>query len=197
MARATERKRGRPTNAERDAARQAELNAGATDGGTGAADNGDGGGSADDGSIDPASLGSGGTTGGDDNTGGRGRRSDSGKPRGPRRKSAPLDLTDLKQIVIIAHAGIAMATGSNVWELDDKEADNMSAAIQKVARHYDLPDVASETKDWLALLIVAGSIYAPRFASTWARKNTPPPPPSNQEADNNVTPINPVFRGLQ
>jgi hypothetical protein len=87
----------------------------------------------------------------------------------------------------MAHIGIAAASGSDVWRLDDKEGENLAGAIQKVARHYNIPDVASETKDWIALIIMASTIYGPRFAARWAERKTPPPPPSAREQDNVVS----------
>lgn len=86
----------------------------------------------------------------------------------------------------MAHAAIALAFNAPKMTLDEIEGDKLAGAVQKVLRHYDLPDVASETKDWIGLIITAGSIYGPRMAAHWAEKNTPPPAPTRQEADNNV-----------
>lgn len=150
--------------------------------------------------INPSDFGGAGTAsapggdGDDGRSGGRKPRSDAGRARGPR-KSAPLDLTDLKDIVVLAHAGISIAFNAPKLQLDDMEGEKLAAAVQKVLRHYDLPDVASETKDWIGLIIVAGSIYGPRMAAHWAEKNTPPPPPTAQDADNGIIQlINPAMR---
>lgn len=86
----------------------------------------------------------------------------------------------------MAHVGIAAITGSDIWKLDDGEANNLAGAVEKVARHYNIPDVASETKDWIALIIMASTIYGPRMAARWAEKRTPPPAPAAQDADNRV-----------
>lgn len=145
-------------------------------------------------SIDPSTIGGtgGGSPGGTGSDGDdsqpreRRTRADAGKPRGSR-KSAPLDLTDLKDILVLAHSAIAMAFSSPRIMIDDGEGEKLASAVQKVLRHYDLPDVASETKDWIGLVIVAGSIYGPRLASKWADDHTPPAPKSAQEEDNNVT----------
>lgn len=91
----------------------------------------------------------------------------------------------------MAHAGIAIAFNSPKLSLDDLEGEKLAGAVQKVLRHYDLPDVASETKDWIGLIIVAGSIYGPRMAAYWAEKNTPAPAPTSQEADNAIVQFNP------
>lgn len=184
-------KRGRPAKSRVDnvdngiAGGVVEL-AGASDGSDGQINGVD--------SFDPASLGSAsvgdsgagaGSNGGDDRSSERKPRADRGRPRGPR-KSAPLDLTDLKDIVVMAHAAAAIAFASPKLTLDEMEGEKLAGAIQKVLRHYDLPDVASETKDWIGLMLVCGSIYGPRMAAHWAEKNTAPPPPSAQEADNMV-----------
>ena len=63
------------------------------------------------------------------------------------------------------------------------EGEKLAGAVQKVLRHYDLPDVASETKDWIGLIIVAGSIYGPRMAAHWAEKNAPDPKTRKAAAD--------------
>ena len=79
-----------------------------------------------------------------------------------------------------------MAFSAPKLAIDEMEGEKLAGAVQKVLRHYDLPDVASETKDWIGLIIVAGSIYGPRMAAHWAEKNAPPAPRSAQEEDNNV-----------
>lgn len=84
-----------------------------------------------------------------------------------------------------------MAFSAPRMMIDDGEGEKLASAVQKVLRHYDLPDVASETKDWIGLIIVAGSIYGPRMASKWADDRTPPPPPSPQDADNNLITLMP------
>jgi hypothetical protein len=101
-------------------------------------------------------------------------------------------LSDLKDVIVMAHIGIAAITGSEVWKLDDREGENLAGAVQKVARHYNIPDVASETKDWIALIIMASTIYGPRFAARWAENNTPPAPPARQDQDNVINIVNAV-----
>lgn len=91
----------------------------------------------------------------------------------------------------MVHAGVAIAFSAPKLAIDEMEGEKLAGAVQKVLRHYDLPDVASETKDWIGLMIVAGSIYGPRMAAHWADKHAPPPPPSAQDADNNLRLIHP------
>lgn len=85
-----------------------------------------------------------------------------------------------------------MAFNSPGIIIDDIEGEKLAGAVQKVLRHYDLPDVASETKDWIGLIIVAGSIYGPRMAAHWADTRAAAPPPNAQEADNNVIGLTPA-----
>lgn len=92
----------------------------------------------------------------------------------------------------MAHAGLSIAFNSPKLAIDEMEGEKLANAVQKVLRHYDLPDVASETKDWIGLIIVAGSIYGPRMAATWAEKHTAPPAPHPQDADNNVVGLVPA-----
>lgn len=72
----------------------------------------------------------------------------------------------------MAHVGLSMAFQSEKLLLEDSEGEKLSGAVQKVLRHYNIPDVASETKDWIGLIICAGSIYGPRVAAAWADKKT-------------------------
>lgn len=72
----------------------------------------------------------------------------------------------------MAHAALGIAFRTDKLELDDTEGEKLSGAIQKVLRHYNIPDVASETKDWIGLIIVAGSIYGPRIAAASFDKKT-------------------------
>lgn len=99
----------------------------------------------------------------------------------------------------MAHIGVATLTGSDIWRLDDREGENLAGAIQKVARHYNIPDVASETKDWIALIIMASTVYGPRFAARWAQRNTVPPAPPAQDQDNRIVQLavnNPLPPGI-
>jgi len=70
----------------------------------------------------------------------------------------------------MVHIGLAVATRSPDMELADSEGEKLAAAIQKVARHYDIPDIASETKDWIGLIICCGSIYGPRISAAFMEK---------------------------
>lgn len=88
----------------------------------------------------------------------------------------------------MAHTALAVIAGE-MWSLDDAEGEKLASAVQKVVRHYNIPDVASETKDWIGLIITAGTVYGSRFAATWADKRKPPPPPTPEQADNNVVQI--------
>lgn len=95
----------------------------------------------------------------------------------------------------MVHAGLAVAFNAPKLELDATEGEKLAGAVEKVLRHYNLPDVASETKDWLGLIICCGAIYGPRMAAYWAEKNTPPKPQSKAEADNNVVSIAATING--
>ena len=78
----------------------------------------------------------------------------------------------------MAHVAISMVFESGkkaddrLIPIDDTEGEKLAGAVQKVLRHYDLPDIASETKDWIGLIMVAGAIYGPRVAASWAQANT-------------------------
>ena len=97
----------------------------------------------------------------------------------------------------MVHVGLSVAANSERWVLDDSEGEKLANATQKVLRHYDLPDIASETKDWIGLIITAGTIYGSRFASAYADKHRAPPPKSEQEEDNNVMLLQPAAGRVQ
>lgn len=86
----------------------------------------------------------------------------------------------------MAHVAVSAITGNDLWQLDDAEGDKLATAVQKVTRHYNIPDVASETKDWIGLIIVAGTVYGTRFAAAWADKKAPETPPTREQSDNVV-----------
>jgi len=86
----------------------------------------------------------------------------------------------------MAHVAIATAFNAPKLQLEDDEGEKLAGAVQKVLRHYDLPDIASETKDWLGLIMVCGTIYGTRFMAYQFEKNAPPPPDKPQTADNKV-----------
>jgi hypothetical protein len=70
----------------------------------------------------------------------------------------------------MAHVGLSVAFRSPDLELAETEGEKLAAAVQKVARHYDIPDIASETKDWIGLIICCGSIYGPRISAAFMEK---------------------------
>lgn len=70
----------------------------------------------------------------------------------------------------MAHVGLAMAFRAPDLEIAETEAERLSGALQKVMRHYDIPDIASETKDWIGLIICCGSIYGPRISASFMEK---------------------------
>ena len=185
MAVASKPKVGRPSNAERAARAAAANDAGSNDG-TGEQINGND-------SIDPSAIGgpgSGADSGNVDGDNGNGdtgkrRRSDAGRARGPR-KSAPLDLTDLKDLILMAHVGFAVAFRSPDLELAETEGEKLAAAVQKVARHYDIPDIASETKDWIGLIICCGAIYGPRISAAFMDKKMRETAAKAQDEGSNV-----------
>lgn len=72
----------------------------------------------------------------------------------------------------MAHVGLAMAFRAPDLEIHETEAEKLSAALTKVMRHYDIPDIASETKDWIGLIICCGSIYGPRISAAFMDRHT-------------------------
>lgn len=156
------------------------------DGNSGVEGNGGGpanetGGTAGDSTVDPSAIGGDATaddSGTDSAAGGTGRRR--GRPRGARTrtKGATLDLGDFKDILLTAHAGLASMFHAETLLITDDEADRISKAIANVMRHYDVPQMAAETKDWISLILALGSVYGPRIAAAWVAGKAPAPRPS-------------------
>ena len=84
----------------------------------------------------------------------------------------------------MAHAAVAAAFAAPNLELADAEGEKLAESVKKVLRHYDIPDVASETKDWIGLIIVCGTIYGPRFIASRAEKKMNQP--AQRAEGNNV-----------
>lgn len=80
-------------------------------------------------------------------------------------------------------------------EISSDEGEKLGKAISNVTRHYNLPGVSPEARDWIALIQVCAIIYGARYMSMRldARmaaakdvspkpeaKPEPPPPPGTQ-----------------
>lgn len=80
----------------------------------------------------------------------------------------------------MAHAGLASAFNAPTLLITDEEAKKIADASQRVARHYKLPSIASETKDWIGLIVALGTVYGPRItAAVVSRKKNPEPKPDD------------------
>lgn len=122
--------------------------------------------------INPAAIGND-TGSGDD--GGSGTE----QPRAKRAYRArgsktPLDLGDFADILIMAHAGFATALNAPNINLTDDEAKRIADATQRVARHYNFPGMAVQTKDWIGLIVALGSVYGPRVTAAFVNRNVKP-----------------------
>lgn len=87
---------------------------------------------------------------------------------------------------MMAHVGLSIATGSEKFTLEDSEGEKLAAAVEKVARHYDVPAVSSEVMDWIGLIIVCGSIYGPRLMAAKIDRMADKPKADEQQSDHNV-----------
>lgn len=84
---------------------------------------------------------------------------------------------------------LAAWTKNADWDLDDDEAEKIASRAANVARHYDVPEVAQKSKDWVMFIQAMGAIYGPRVMSTVyeARQRNAPPPAQHRAAPQNVT----------
>lgn len=87
------------------------------------------------------------------------------KEKLPRKNAvSALDLSGIESALIGIHLGIAKLSGSEIWELDKKEAEVGAAAIKNVAQHYPNFAASQKTVDWILLIQAIGMIYGPRIA---------------------------------
>lgn len=87
----------------------------------------------------------------------------------------------------MAHVGLALAFRNPDIELADSEGEKLSNAIARVLRHYDIPDIASETKDWIGLIMCCGAIYGPRISAAIMDKKKSPASRNPEDETNVVT----------
>lgn len=148
--------------------------------------------------IDPASI-SGNDSGSNasgDNPGGSGervKRKYTRRGTGGARASSDTNALDsgfLKDILLSGHAMLAGWTKNADWDLDDAEAEKIATRAANVARHYDVPEVAQKTKDWVMFIQACGAIYGPRIMSQVyeARAKNARPAPQHRAAPANVAP---------
>jgi hypothetical protein len=72
------------------------------------------------------------------------------------------------------HSMLAMWTSSPEMELDEKEAKELSNAIQRVSKFYT-QTVDPKKLAWANLIFVAGGIYGTRYAAISNRKSKEKP----------------------
>lgn len=81
-------------------------------------------------------------------------------------------------------------TQSVLFEIDENDAEKMAKAIANVTRHYDVPQMAQKTVDWIMMIQCTGVIYGPRIMAMRmerAARNAKPIPQSPM-APRNVGP---------
>lgn len=74
--------------------------------------------------------------------------------------------------------------------IDDDEAEKLAKAIANVTRHYDVPQMAQTTIDWIMLIQAGGAIYGPRLIA-WRMERASQrvkPAPQNRSAPQNIAP---------
>lgn len=83
---------------------------------------------------------------------------------------------------------LAAWTKNADWDLDDDEAQKIATRAANVARHYDVPEVAQKSKDWIMFIQAMGAIYGPRIMATVydARVRNTKPAPLHHAAPQNV-----------
>lgn len=157
--------------------------------------------------IDPETAiaaGSGGNDGdaGTDNGSAEPRRK-RGRPPGSGNKAkasgSPVITGGIEKTLLSIHRMGAAFFSAPEWELQESEAKSLAAAISEVEKHYKIPGMSEERAAILGLVLVAGSIYAPRIiltATKRKRKNSPSPTQRQEEPQifNNVAPDSNAFK---
>lgn len=136
------------------------------------------------GTVDPASVAA---AAGGTGTGkrGRGRPAGSGnKPRasaGGAAQKAPLDLGFIEFALLGIHSMLASSLAIPELELTQDEGHKLAVAVQNVAAHYPLA-IDPKAQAWMALFMVAGSLYGTRAYVYYARTTAAPEPQPQQSA---------------
>jgi hypothetical protein len=81
-----------------------------------------------------------------------------------------VDLGDFADILLTAHAFMANTFHSPKVLITEEESRKLAEASQRVARHYDMPAVAQQTKDWIGLGLAIGAVYGPRVSAYMLEK---------------------------
>lgn len=81
---------------------------------------------------------------------------------------------------------LAAATKVQECALSKQEATALATAIQNVARHYPSVKATQQTIDWLMLIGVAATVYAPRVMAYNVRVKK-----AKAQREASVTPIRP------
>lgn len=80
---------------------------------------------------------------------------------------------------------LATITGNQMLAIDTDEAGKLAQAMQRVARHYDVPGLSQQTIDWIGLIQTVGAIYGSRIMAARmeraAERATKPPPAPKPE----------------
>lgn len=140
--------------------------------------------------VDPATL-AGSSTGSEPGSGKRKR----GRPPGSGNKSkssggtapkTPLDLGFFQFGILGIHTALAAITKIPEIALSEPEAETLAKAMANVAQYYPVA-IDAKTQAWMALVMTAGTMYAPRFIAYTVRTKMPRnPPPDNVHPLHNV-----------
>jgi len=68
----------------------------------------------------------------------------------------------LQSGLLMGHAVLSASLKAPRLAIDEAEAEKLAAAVDAVLSHYVAIDVDPKTRDWMGLIMVAGSIYGPR-----------------------------------
>lgn len=93
-----------------------------------------------------------------------------GRPSGGRRNK--VDLSGVEQLLYAIHLGLANILHAPELVISDEEAALLRGAAEKVARHYDMPDLPAKMIDWTNLIVALGTVYGTRAIAMRARLET-------------------------
>lgn len=147
--------------------------------------------------IDPTSIGRNASSTDSDGSGDSGTGSAAERTRRPYKRRAAktpdavsLDIGSFRDLLYSGHAMLHSITQSVLFEIDENDADKMAKAIANVTRHYDVPQMAQKTVDWIMCIQTMGAVYGPRIMAIRmerAARNARPAPQS-VHAPRNVAP---------
>lgn len=108
----------------------------------------------------------------------------------PNADAVSLSIGSFKDLLYSGHAMLHSITQASVFDIDEDDAAKLAQAISNVTRHYDVPQMAQKTVDWIMLMQSVGAVYGPRVMAMRLERSmrNAKPPAQSPHAPQNIVP---------